>query len=466
MKECTIYTGILKYKNINFNFIFDKKELKLIPPDDKKREVQLWFLSPLAQGVYTSEDLIYIKSPLSGNSNETGQTIIFFPSKDNVRNFGSTLIISVDYYIINKYDRKKIDRIAIKGPEIDYIYPTTNALNKMNWGEDGDVIISTRTFKETTSEKESFKAIDKECLIYFGISVLGTYQTGKAPISLRSTMFIEFEPTDNYEFIIEILNVAKRFVQFLCYRRNIIFSSIDLSAPTKNGLHEKFATLYRTQEDYSIETYPLEKERLIKYKYLKGKIGKIITDIANQNIYTEHIPETYKLGQRINAGRFVMITAAFEWEFKKIYPKGIKKDITTQDAEEKVNSYIDQLINDNNGKEKKILKFLRKLIASDNLESKIIEFGKDYGSISNMFGEHLYSLNNETLDYKGMAKRLSGQRNHFAHGDINKEFIGLSLLDLVFLEYIIYIMQLKYFDINDVMIKKSINDLFGCHLVI
>lgn len=224
--------------------------------------------------------------------------------------------------------------------------------------------------------------------------------------------------------------------------------------------------MYRTQEDYSIETYPLEKERLIKYKYLKGKIGKIITDITNQNIYTEHIPETYKLGQRINAGRFVMITAAFEWEFKKIYPKGIKKDITTQDAEAKVTSYIDQLINDNNGKEKKILKFLRKLIASDNLESKIIEFGKDYGSISNMFGEHLYSLNNETLDYKGMAKRLSGQRNHFAHGDINKEFIGLSLLDLVFLEYIIYIMQLKYFDINDVMIKKSINDLFGCHLVI
>lgn len=466
MKECSIYTGILAYKNINFNFIFDKKELKLIPPEDKKSEVQLWFLNSIEKGVYTSEDLIYIKSPLSGKSNETGQTIIFFPSKDSVRNLGSTLIISVDYYIINKYDRKKIDRIAIKGPEIDYIYPTTNALNKIDWGEDGDVIISTRTFKETTTEKEKFKVIDKECLIYFGISVSGTYQTGKAPISLRSTMFIEFEPTDNYEFIIEILNIAKRFVQFLCYRRNIIFSNINLSAPTKNGLHEKFATLYRTQEDYSIETYPLEKERLIKYEYLKGKIGKIITDIANQNIYTEHIPETYKLGKRINAGRFVMITAAFEWEFKKIYPKGIKKDITTQDAEAKVTSYIDQLINDNKGKEKKILKFLKKLIVSDNLESKIIEFGKDYGSISNMFGDHLYNLNNETLNYKGMAKRLSEQRNHFAHGDINKEFIGLSLLDLVFLEYIIYIMQLKYFDIDDVMIKESINDLFGCHLVI
>lgn len=466
MKECSIYTGILAYKNINFNFIFDKKELKLIPPEDKKSEVQLWFLNSIEKGVYTSEDLIYIKSPLSGHSNETGQTIIFFPSKDSVRNLGSTLIISVDYYIINKYDRKKIDRIAIKGPEIDYIYPTTNALNKIDWGEDGDVIISTRTFKETTTEKEKFKVIDKECLIYFGISVSGTYQTGKAPISLRSTMFIEFEPTDNYEFIIEILNIAKRFVQFLCYRRNIIFSNIYLSAPTKNGLHEKFATLYRTQEDYSIETYPLEKERLIKYEYLKGKIGKIITDIANHNIYTEHIPETYKLGKRINAGRFVMITAAFEWEFKKIYPKGIKKDITTQDAEAKVTSYIDQLINDNKGKEKKILKFLKKLIVSDNLESKIIEFGKDYGSISNMFGDHLYNLNNETLNYKGMAKRLSEQRNHFAHGDINKEFIGLSLLDLVFLEYIIYIMQLKYFDIDDVMIKKSINELFGCNLVI
>ena len=63
-----------------------------------------------------------------------------------------------------------------------------------------------------------------------------------------------------------------------------------------------------------------------------------------------------------------------------------------------------------------------------------------------------------------MGKRLSDQRNHFAHGDIDKKIIGLSLLDLIYLEYVIYIMQLKFYGLDDDAIKHSINDLFRCNL--
>lgn len=59
-----------------------------------------------------------------------------------------------------------------------------------------------------------------------------------------------------------------------------------------------------------------------------------------------------------------------------------------------------------------------------------------------------------------MGKRLADQRNHFAHGDLSKEFIGLSLLDLIYLEYIIYALPLKHYNIPDDKIRKSINDLF------
>ena len=112
------------------------------------------------------------------------------------------------------------------------------------------------------------------------------------------------------------------------------------------------------------------------------------------------------------------------------------------------------------------MKFLKKLIKSDSLESKIITYGNDYSEISDIFGSHLYNINNETLNYKDMGKRLSDQRNHFAHGDIDKEFIGLSLLDLVYLEYVIYIMQLKFYGVDNNNIKKAINDLFGCNIAL
>ena len=45
--DTDIYTGTLSFRNIDFTFVFDKKELRLIPPQDKKRDVDLWFLSPL-----------------------------------------------------------------------------------------------------------------------------------------------------------------------------------------------------------------------------------------------------------------------------------------------------------------------------------------------------------------------------------------------------------------------------------
>jgi hypothetical protein len=279
-------------------------------------------------------------------------------------------------------------------------------------------------------------------------------------------MFIEFEPTNNYQFIVEVLNVAKQFIQYLCYRKNITFSSIEISAPTSKGLHETFANLYQTQENSIMEEYPLKKGKLIKYEHLKGSIGKIINDIASKQIYIEHIPESYEAGRHINASRFVMITAGFEWEFKRNYPNGIKKSDQTTIAEQTVTNIINDLIKGHTGKAKEIFKYLKKLISADNLESRIITYGRDYDNISTDFGNHLYKLNGEELKYNEMGKRLADQRNHFAHGDIDKEFIGLSLLDLIYLEYIIYIIQLKFYGIEDDKIKFAINDLFSCHLAL
>ena len=65
-----------------------------------------------------------------------------------------------------------------------------------------------------------------------------------------------------------------------------------------------------------------------------------------------------------------------------------------------------------------------------------------------------------------MGERLGKQRNAFAHGDLDKDFIGLSLLDLIFLEMIIYAMQLRYFGIEDVLIKHAINNLFKQNMLI
>ena len=59
-----------------------------------------------------------------------------------------------------------------------------------------------------------------------------------------------------------------------------------------------------------------------------------------------------------------------------------------------------------------------------------------------------------------MGERLSSQRNNFAHGNLDKEFIGASALDLILLEFVVYTLQLKSYGIEDTEIQRSINELF------
>lgn len=122
--------------------------------------------------------------------------------------------------------------------------------------------------------------------------------------------------------------------------------------------------------------------------------------------------------------------------------------------------------NSNIGKRREIYRFLSKLVRSDSLNSKIIYSFNDLSAIASIFGNHIYSINGEELLIKDVAKRVATQRNNFAHGNINNQFIGLSLLDIIFLERFIYIMQLKRIGLDDLKIKKAVNNLFKCNLLI
>ena len=155
-----------------------------------------------------------------------------------------------------------------------------------------------------------------------------------------------------------------------------------------------------------------------------------------------------------------MITAAVEWEFRRLFPNGIKKTPKTIEAEKAVCDCIRKHVNESSGKQKKIYKFLKRLVKSDSLQSEIIHIGKEFSDIIDMFGNRLCQTNNQVLKYSEMGQRLADQRNHFAHGDLSKEFIDVSLLDLVYMEAVIYAMQLKHYQVGNVEIKRAINDLF------
>lgn len=465
--ELDIYTGMLTYKEIEFSFVFDGEELRLIPPKDKHHEVHMWFMKPLGKGAYTFGDPVYIENDyLIGRCNENCQKIIFLPKNKNIGSYNLSLSVQIEAYIVQKYEREWIDRLGFMSQELDCIFPTSQALDSTEWAENGVMSVKTKDFSNTTSQPQRFSVDGKTVSVYFGISRTSSGEIGKPPLELHSETFFEFDKTNNYAFILRLWRMAKCFVQYLCYRKNVNLSSVEVSAPYGEGKHEKFATLHIVSEKTDNEPEILEKKRYIKHEYISGAEGKILNDIAEDRIYLRHIPETYRTGRSIDAARFVMITAAFEWTFKKNYPDGITKKPATVKAEASATETLNGLVNDSKGKLKEIYKFLRKLIGSNSLQTEIEQMGKDYAEIVDVFGKRLYSMNKETLKYSEMGLRLSQQRNNFAHGNLDKEFIGLALLDLIYLEYIIYAMQLKEYGVEILSIQRAINDLFGCSIAL
>ncbi len=466
-EEIDLYTGTLLYKDINFTFAFDRSELRLIPPKDKEHEIEWeWGRKPLGNGVYTWDDPIPVEVDfMIGECNETRHRIIFLPKQGATLDlYNSMVLIPLAAYVICKYNRDSIDRVSFSCPEINYIHPVNQAivltLPTDEFQNKGIVTVSTQDFDTTTTEKQVFLVDGKEIKSHFGISRAVSTKIHEPPLRLDSSLIFDFDAIEDYQFIYRLWRIAREFVRFLCYRKNVFIPKAELSALSEDGKHETFATMFFTGQHGETESETLKKGCYIKQVHISGHEGEILSDIADDNIYLRHLPETYRSGRHIDAARFIMITAAFEWEFRKLYPTGVEKTVATIKAEQIVSDCIQEHIDETRGKQKKIYKFLKKLVKSDSLQSEIIQMGKDFSRITGIFGNRLYQLNKQELKYVEMGQRLAEQRNHFAHGDLDKDFIGLSLLDLIYLEYVVYAMQLKYCGVQDVEIQKSINELF------
>lgn len=468
--DLELYTGKLVYNEVEFSFVFNREKLRLVPPIEKEHEVHMWFMRNLGGHTYTFGNPVYIKDDyLVGQCNETGQKIIFFPGGSNIGRYNSALVVNVDAYIIQEWEREYVDGLRFTSQEIDCIYPTRNAIQLPEWSEDGVISIKTKDFDSTTSQRQSFSVDGRNVSVFFDISRVSSGKISRPPLELHSAMVFEFEETRDYAFILKLWRISRHFIRYLCYRKNVKLVRADILASNGKGKHENFAKLYIVSDNIDNEPEMLERGRYIKQKYINGVEGKILNDIAEDKIYLRHLPETYRVGRTIDAARFVMITAAFEWTFRKNYPNGVEKGEKTIEAENEATAAITKLIEETKGRNKRlkgIYEFLKKLVKSNSLQSEIEQMGKDYCDIIGIFGKRLYSMNGETLVYHDMGLRISKQRNNFAHGNLDKDFIGLSLLDLIYLEYVIYAMQLKEYGVDKISIQEAINDLFGCNLAI
>ena len=467
MEDTRIYTGVTKYKDIDFTFVFNGENLCLIPTTENVRKVETeWLMTPIAKGTFIpNTDLKMEDSFLIGRCHENGKRIVFFTQKNaNISSNNSVLIVQLIGYLECSIGKEKFGKISFLGPEINIIHPVNQSFdfsfNPSTVSSDGVFSITTKNFDITSTTPQEFEVDEKKVNVQFSVSRKFSTKILEPPILLESSMLFEFDETENYDFLVRLWFIAKEFISFLCYRNNICMKPAVVSSRNQGGKYQSFGTLTMMNSGTEEELYALKQNRCIKQSTISGHEGQILTDIACDSLYTRHLPKTYEDGRHIDASRFIMITAAFEWEFHRTYPNGVPKKESTILIENEAIEALQRLIDSSTGKLKNKYKFLSKLIRSDSLQTELVKIGEDFDSIIGNFGKYLYSLNGEELIYSSMGERLSSQRNHFAHGDLDKDFIGLALLDLIYLEYIVYAMQMKHYGIEDANIRNAINELF------
>ncbi len=469
MEKTDILTGNLTYKDIEFTFVFDKESLKLIIPKDKEEEVGAWFGTQIAPGVFIPRNIVYMDDLLlTGFCYETQSDIVFFTSQSTITKSALTLSFAIKTYIF--YQRKKVcvARMSFMSPELDYIFNANKAVKSRSWTPEGVVNINTKDFENTTSDQHEFTLDEKSVKARFYISRFTNAELGQPPLELHSKMIFDFEATSDHAFLYRLKDVVQDFIQYLCYRENITLQEIELYTPCDHGGLEKCGRFYLVgnKED---ELNVLKQKRNIQYDDVKDAVGKILDDIGANQLYLRHIPVSHKNGNVITPASFIMITTAFEWTFKKMYTRGIGLSAESLAAEREVTCYLTEYLNKSakflNKKVKNIYSFLINNVnyALTTLEYKINYAGTQYTDILQNLETRLYSQNGEEFNISKAAKRISKQRNAFAHGSLDQYFEKVTLLDITYLRHLVYAMQLRFYGVNDELIKNAIKSLFHLH---
>lgn len=169
MEDTRIYTGVTKYKNVEFNFVFNGEDLRLIPTTENVKKIETeWLMTPIAKGTFIpNTDLKMEESFLIGRCHENGKRVVFFTQKnDNISSNNLVLIVQVIGYLECSTGKEKFGRISFQGPEINIIHPVNQSFdfsfNPSTVSSDGVFSITTKKFDITSTTPQEFEVDDKK----------------------------------------------------------------------------------------------------------------------------------------------------------------------------------------------------------------------------------------------------------------------------------------------------------------
>ncbi|HIU03915.1 MAG TPA: hypothetical protein IAD14_00385 [Candidatus Coprousia avicola] len=466
-----VYTGRLLFRNVQFQYAYQEGKLWLYPLTEQDAQTVRWkwLKKEVAPGSYVNGDpLVVHESYIDAQCNELRGGIVFITRVGSgISSVNCNLSIAVRFVVLKSGFSETICGLSISGPCLNHIYPSNIAWEeRLDFDEmvnDGVTSIVTAGFESVTSNAFDLKIDKRDVTVSFTVGWTLSHRVDSPPITLRSLLLFEFEETDDYLFLCLLWSIAERFLGFMTHQVDVGPLIGNLKKRVESGKYLSFAEMMPAMCPAEFDDSHLSKGRYLTVSRLEGKEHRLFQDIVDNEIYLRHLVQSNRDKNHVDPARYVLVTAAFEWEFARCFPDGVEVSASQLKAEETVKRILEEQIQMTSGRVKSILGQLEKSVSFTNLMSKVVFAAKQYDEIVAKFGKRLYELNNVQFNYSDIGTRLARQRNNYAHGNIDKDFEGAALLDLFFLEYVILAMQLKSCGVSADGIRQSINVLFGLH---
>lgn len=380
----------------------------------------------------------------------------------NLDSIGSISTFRILGIIEFKYEEQKIDALNIYAKELEYIYDSTKVLDSFRYDNEGNMNLKIKSFEEVNSIKKQIKL--KNTMIDYSFEIKRKISTKDINNYFIANAILKFEWNtllDDYEIVYDIIITGYTFISYLYYRQNINFESIDLLNRDEDGTYSTIGqmNIYTHNNEKEVEEDYLKKH-YIDYNYIKTIDDKILQAIIDRNIFIRHIPENEFKRNQITPQSFVIVSSAFEWEFKQLFPNGVEHKQTKLNKIGEIKNDLLQLSSNYGNPKNKMIDKIIEDMGKDNLESKLIYANKKFKSVAEVFLKHLCALNHIENKNK-IFTNLQKLRNDFAHGNMDIDIDSDGFVGIIYLERLVYIMQLKRFGLNDDNIKKAVNRLFG-----
>lgn len=437
----------------------------MYPESSDIEEVESWFYQEAREGVRIFPNQQEVNEEYIVAETYNSKVCYFFPIigselgyKIIQNNFKKSIAIEmlISSYLVSNHPMPVFNNICFYGPELDLFYPINKGIVETYKPEEQRCLVEFAYGKEFQTQPIEFQVNGDDYSLDFSYEFTQKYSVLSPVFECKTRMKVSVKNTISISVIPELYQILRKLISYCSWRTNVNFSKVKVY-DQPGPYHNRAYFISVMDDEDSVDSEALNKRKIIRYSEVEDILPNLITDLETKKLYLRAVPKSFKDSRMYDISKFILIMAGFDWEFRRAFPDFNPRSPEGIKAEENAKQVIKDQIGSTTGKEKKLWKMLLKRVDDTTPEDRIKYLADELDEIITPLSNCYYQ---GSYDLDEITKRVSKQRNDFAHGNLDNPIDIDAYSDVRWLEMLTMIVKLYNYKLNNETIYKIVERLF------